>query len=99
MITGRKSWTDCSGTPRQISIPVIISRVWRANTQNYPTGWVFEDSHGISQIEFLIDNARRIDLNSIKCQLLLLVIEKSTRLRVVRQIPKGKERERDCTQS
>lgn len=60
-----------------------------------PTGWVLEDGHCRSEIEFLSDDGGRIDLNSVECQLFLLWCQEFGALCIPRQVPEGEEREQN----
>jgi hypothetical protein len=102
MMTGRSSETDCSGTPRQISILGILSAaipLFHLNklSQNQPTSWVLEVFQRILQHIFLINYRSRVDLHSIEGQLLLLFGQERRPRCTVRQVPEGEDGEREST--
>ena len=104
MITGRNSWTDWRGTPRQISIPVIhLSQHWSfgarsaeqlmRHTQYNPASRVLEDLQRLLEHERLIYLRRRINLHAVEGQFLLILCQKLRSCSAVRQVPERKHAE------
>jgi len=60
---------------------------------------MLEYSNRVFEIEFLVHDTRRIDLDTVVCEFLFLCIEETTSFRIVREIEKRKYAESKSTHS
>lgn len=53
------------------------------HTENHPGCGMFEDDGGIFEVEFLVDDCRRVHLHSVKCDVFLVLRKEACSLRIV----------------
>jgi len=64
--------------------------------QNDPTSRVFQNLDGFAEVEWFIDNRRRVNLDTTKGNFLLLISQETALCCRVRQIPESEEGESSC---